>query len=184
LKNNDVNFNEYAISDLKISVSGSLRDVKTEWQNLERQAVCSYFQSYEWCESWFEVFGEKNKISALIIIGRSETGEVQFILPMQIRKRFGLRVLEWMCQPENNYGVGLFEVGNPQQDSAAWIANRFAKLLTVLPAYDVAALENMPMSLLDRPNPLNSINRFASADQSFFAKLQHKQINQQNSQAR
>jgi CelD/BcsL family acetyltransferase involved in cellulose biosynthesis len=172
LKNNDVNFNEYAISDLKISVSGSLRDVKTEWQNLERQALCSYFQSYEWCESWFEVFGEKNKISALIIIGRSETGEVQFILPMQIRRRFGLRVLEWLCQPENNYGVGLFEVDNPQQDSAAWIAHNFAKLLTVLPAYDVAALENMPMSLLDRPNPLNSINRFASADQSFFAKLQ------------
>lgn len=172
MKNSDVNFNEYAISDLKISVSGSLRDVKTEWQNLERQALCSYFQSYEWCESWIEVFGGKNNISPLILIGRSATGEVQFILPMQIRRRFGLRVLEWLCQPENNYGVGLFKVDNPLQDSAAWIANNFAKLLTVLPAYDVAALENMPMSLLDRPNPLNSINRFASADQSFFAKLQ------------
>ena len=172
MKNNDVNFNEYAIADLKISVGASLRDVKTEWQDLERQALCSYFQSYEWCESWFEIFGEKNNISLLIVVGRTATGEVEFILPMQIRKRFGLRVLEWLCQPENNYGVGLFKVDDHRQNSAEWINDNFAKLSAALPAYDAAALQNMPMNLLDKPNPLSSINRFTSADQSFFAKLQ------------
>jgi CelD/BcsL family acetyltransferase involved in cellulose biosynthesis len=172
LKRNDVNFDEYAISELKISVGASLSDVEAEWQILERSALCSYFQSYEWCKSWIEVGDGKNNISPLILIARSATGEVQFILPMQIRRRFGLKVLEWLCQPENNYGVGLFRIDNPQQDLTAWMANNFTKLLKVLPAYDVAALENMPMSLLERPNPLNSINRFASADQSFFARLQ------------
>jgi CelD/BcsL family acetyltransferase involved in cellulose biosynthesis len=171
LKPNDVTHREYLIADLKISVSGSLREVKVDWQNLERQALCSYFQSYEWCESWCEVFAEKFKITPLIIIAKSATGEVQFIIPLQIKVRFGLKVLEWLCQPENNYGFGLFNIQNSQQNSQEWLSSNWPEILAALPAYDVAALENMPMSLLGKPNALNSINRFASADQSFFAKL-------------
>lgn len=172
MKNNDVNLSEHVIADLKISVRGSLRDVKAEWQSLEGKALCSYFQSYEWCESWFEVFGAKNKITPVIVVARSPAGETQFILPMQIRMRFGLRVLEWLCQPENNYGFGIFNIHNPQQDYHAWLGNNIAKLLAALPNYDLAALENMPMHLLDKANPLTTLSRFVSADQSFFTKLQ------------
>ena len=171
LKTNNVNRSEHAIADLKISVGASLRDVKAEWQNLEAQAQCSYFQSYEWCESWCEVFADTFKITPLILVARSETGETQFILPLQMRMRFGLRVLEWLSQPENNYGFGLFNI-HLQQKSHDWLRNNLAKVLAVLPAYDVAALANMPMSLFDTSNPLTSLNRFASADQSFFTKLQ------------
>jgi CelD/BcsL family acetyltransferase involved in cellulose biosynthesis len=171
LKNNDVNRSEHFIADLKISVNGSLREVKAQWQSLERHALGSYFQSYQWCESWLEIFGDKNKVTPVIVIATSATGKIEFILPMQIRMRFGLRVLEWLCQPENNYGCGIFNIHDSKKDYHTWLNINFAAVLATLPAYDVAALENMPMSLLDKPNPLNAINRFASADQSFFTKL-------------
>ncbi len=160
------------ISDLKISVGTSLHDVKAQWQALEGQALCSFFQSFEWCESWLAVFSDKFKITPLIIVAISATGETEFILPLQIRMRFGLRVLEWLCQPENNYGFGVFNVHNPQRNYHEWLSNNITQVLAVLPPYDVAALENMPMSMLGQLNPLAALNRFTSADQSFFTKLQ------------
>jgi CelD/BcsL family acetyltransferase involved in cellulose biosynthesis len=171
LKNNSNNQSEHVIADLRISVSVSLPAVKAEWQNLERRALCSYFQSYEWCESWIEVFGHKHKTTPLIVVARSLDGETQFILPMQIRRRFGCRILEWLCQPENNYGFGIFSLQNPKENFADWFGDNFTKVLATLPTYDVAALENMPLRLLGNANPLVAINRFASADQSFFTNL-------------
>jgi CelD/BcsL family acetyltransferase involved in cellulose biosynthesis len=172
LKLDDVNRSEHLIADLKISVSGSLHDGKGNWQNLQSQALCSYFQSYEWCESWCEVFADRFKITPILIVASSADGETQFILPLQIRKRFGVKVLEWLCQPENNYGVGIFNTQNPKLNCHEWLADNLTSILALLPDYDVASLENMPMNLLEKPNPLNAINRFASADQSFFTKLQ------------
>jgi CelD/BcsL family acetyltransferase involved in cellulose biosynthesis len=171
LKHKTATASEFVIAGSRISVGVPLSAVKAEWQSLERHSLCSYFQSYEWCESWLEVFGDTHKITPLIIVARSITGETQFILPLQIRKRFGLKVLEWLCQPENNYGIGIFNITPPQQDSHDWLSKNLSKLLAVFPSYDVAALENMPLRLLEKPNPLSSLNRFASADQSFFTKL-------------
>jgi CelD/BcsL family acetyltransferase involved in cellulose biosynthesis len=172
LKNNRTNHSDHVIADLRISVSISLSAVKMEWQSLERRALSSYFQSYEWCESWLQVFGHKHRITPLILVARSPAGETQFILPMQIRRQFGFKILEWLCQPENNYGFGIFNLQNPIQNYADWLNDNFATILAILPTYDVAALENMPINLLGKSNPLAAINRFVSADQSFFTKLQ------------
>jgi len=92
-----------------------------------------------------------------------------FVLPFQKRRRFGFDILEWLTQPENNYGQGLI---SKAWDSHNWFDKNLADVLSRLPNYDLTVLINMPDRAFGAVNPLSSLNRFESADQSFFTKLQ------------
>ena len=159
------------VADIQVSCFGSLDMIETEWLALEAAAGCTYYQSFSWCKAWFETIGKNADIKPQIILGKSKTGELAFLLPFQIRNRFGLKILEWLCQPDNNYGHGIFFQGTLGPDWQIWFDENVSHILHLLPAYDVAALCNLPGTVFEKPSPLSTLHRFRSANQSFLTSL-------------
>ena len=142
--------------------------VEKDWRALEMAGHYTYYQTFAWCSSWARTVGISRKIQPLIIVAKNHDEDIAFILPFQISTRFGIKILEWLSQPENNYGTGLFS--SPPLPSS-WFENNFAQLLAVLPSFDVVNFQNMPAMIGKAPNPLHHINQFAAANSSYVTTL-------------
>ena len=160
-----------AVSGFSIAVFKSISEAEPDWLGLEPHSFLTYYQSFAWCKNWFETIGKNLKIQPIIVIGKSSDGLAQFLLPFQIRRRFGLDVLEWLTQPENNYGHGIFNHSISDREWCDWFKKNIYQILTLLPRFDVIAFGNMPNFLFGYQNPLATLNRFKSANHSFVTKL-------------
>jgi CelD/BcsL family acetyltransferase involved in cellulose biosynthesis len=160
------------IDGIAVGCFTSIESCQSDWVNLEKNALGTYYQTFDWCQAWQSEIGVRSKTQPVIIIGKSTKGEALFILPLQLRKRFGFTVLEWLTQPENNYGQGLFCKSREAKDWENWLNKSLFAVLALVPSYDVATLINMPDRIFGTVSPLSSFNRFVSADQSFMTQLQ------------
>ena len=160
------------IDGVSVGCFTSPETCQSDWIRLQKNALGTFYQTFEWCQAWQKKIGVRSNIQPVIIIGKSAEGEALFILPLQIRKRFGFAVLEWLTQPENNYGQGLFCNSFDEKDWQIWFDRNMVAVLARVPNYDLATLINMPDRVLGRVNPLSTLNTFVSADQSFLTRLQ------------
>ncbi len=160
------------IDGISVGCFTSPETCQSDWIRLQKNALGTFYQTFEWCQAWQKKIGVRSNIQPVIIIGKSAEGEALFILPLQIRKRFGFAVLEWLTQPENNYGQGLFCNSFDEKDWQIWFDKNMVAVLARVPNYDLATLINMPDRVLGRVNPLSTLNTFVSADQSFLTRLQ------------
>ena len=144
---------------------------ESDWIHLQQNAHGTHYQTFEWCSTWQEKIGSQSNVRPVIITGKSDKGETLFLLPLQIRKRFGFAVLEWLTQPENNYGMGLFSKSLEAVEWQNWLNQNLDSVLAHVPHYDLATLINMPDRVFGMVNPLSNLNRFVSADQSFMTHL-------------
>ena len=160
------------IDGISVGCFTSPETCQSDWIRLQKNALGTFYQTFEWCQAWQKKIGVRSNIQPVIIIGKSAEGEALFILPLQIRKRFGFAVLEWLTQPENNYGQGLFCNSFDEKDWQIWFDRNKVAVLARVPNYDLAILINMPDRVLGRVNPLATLNTFVSADQSFLTRLQ------------
>jgi CelD/BcsL family acetyltransferase involved in cellulose biosynthesis len=160
------------IDGIAVGCFTSIETCQSDWVNLEKNALGTYYQTFDWCQAWQSEIGVRSKTQPVIIIGKLTEGDALFVLPLQLRKRFGFTVLEWLTQPENNYGQGLFCKSREAKDWENWFNKNLVAVLALVPSYDIATLINMPDCVFDAVSPLSSLNRFVSADQSFMTRLQ------------
>lgn len=160
------------IDGISVGCFTSLETCQSDWIRLQKNALGTFYQTFEWCQAWQKKIGVQSNIQPVIIVGKSAEGKTLFLLPLQIRKRFGFAVLEWLTQPENNYGQGLFCNSFDEKDWQIWFDKNMVAVLARVPNYDLATLINMPDRVLGRVNPLATLNTFVSADQSFLTRLQ------------
>jgi CelD/BcsL family acetyltransferase involved in cellulose biosynthesis len=156
------------VGGLHIRITSHLADVEGEWRALETKGITSYYQSFGWCSAWLATHGAELEVRPVIICGYQPDGNLAFILPLQLRKKFSLNVLEWLTQPDNNYGYGIF---NPAFMNPDWYSENLTAILALLPRYDVLNLQNMPAELMNRRNPLQILNRFEAANSSYVMAL-------------
>ena len=128
------------IGGLKVKICLSLLEAKTDWNALEANCTGSIYQSYIWCETWLATAGLQAGVQPLIIVLLDQKDVPLLILPLQIRRRFGLKLLEWLAQSENNYGFGIFRPSQDGQHYHVWFENNFSLLNEILPKYDVVNL--------------------------------------------
>ncbi len=160
------------LDGIDIGCFSSIEACQSDWVDLQKNAHGTYYQTFEWCQTWQSEIGVRSNIQPVIIIGKSAQGEALFMLPLQIRIRFGFAVLEWLTQPENNYGQGLLSKNRETKDWANWFNKNLVAVLALVTNYDLATLINMPDRIFGAVNPLSMLNRFVSADQSFMTQLQ------------
>ncbi len=160
------------IDGIAVSCSKSIETCQSDWVELQSNALGTYYQTFAWCQAWQKKIGVLSNIQPVIIIGKSNEGKALFLLPLQIRRRFGFSVLEWLTQPETNYGQGLFSYSTDVTEWQIWFNKNMTAVLARVPSYDLATLINMPDQVLGRVNPLSTLNTFVSADQSFLTRLQ------------
>lgn len=149
---------------IALSVHRTIAEVADEWRRFQRQAAGTLYQNVLWCEAWTETIGAAHGVSPVIVIGR-EAGQIRFLLPLQIARRQGVRVLEWLGAPHHNYGFPLLDRSAPQ--IGPWFADGLARILAAVGGFDAVALTENPHLMAGIANPLAPHFTAAGANLSF-----------------
>ena len=126
--------------------------VREAWQALERPGSTTVYQAWAWCDAWRQTVGAARGIRPVMLLGEVD-GAPQFLLPLQIRRSLGSRLLEWQAWPHISYGYGLHAPDFLPQ-AAAWFACHEAAIVAALPAFDCWNLHDMPERLNGHDHPL------------------------------
>jgi CelD/BcsL family acetyltransferase involved in cellulose biosynthesis len=159
------------IGGMRLRVFECFEDAGDVWRLLEVAGVTTVYQSYAWCKAWHQRIGLTKGSVPCLVVGEDVFGVPCFLLPLQLRTRFGLRVIEVMASPQAAYGFGLFSEEFLSTDGCNWFTDCFADLVAALPRHDVFHLQNLPESIFGYRNPLLGDRSFASANVSHSVQL-------------
>ena len=93
-----------------------------------------------------------------------------FILPLQLRRRFGIRVLEWLGSPQSTYGHGLFAHAFLPH-ARDWLAENWRWIVTLAGPCDAVVLTDMPDAVDGIPHPFKALFNISAANRSYRMKL-------------
>ena len=158
------------LPQLDITVYRDLEAIGPLWTAFQAKAHGTLYQSAIWCRAWFETAGANQNITPLIIVATGQRQQVQFMLPLQVRRQWGVRVLEWLGSPHNNYGCGLY---HPDFLGLArrWFDDNWPELMATAGPYDAIALSDMPDRLNGIGNPMAGIFNLRGANRSYAMRL-------------
>ena len=168
---NAADMTPYANSSIHLSVCHSLAAAAGPWTTLERDAAGSLYQSFLWCRAWCETVGKAYGIEQRIVIGTGSSGVVQFILPLQIRRRQGVRVLEWLGSPHHGYGYGVFAQAF-LATAPDWFATQWPRVVELAGAVDAIAFTAMPERLFGQAHPMIPLFNSLGPNPSFVLQLE------------
>ena len=149
-----------------LEVLTSMAAALPAWSAFERQALGTLYQNSVWCRAWTETAGRGFNVTPQIIIARNSDHCIQFILPLQIRRRQGIKVLEWLGAPHHNYGFGIFD-RDFMPEAPSWFETNWDRVLAEVGAFDAIALTEMPNQLFGFDNPLRGVANMRAANLSF-----------------
>lgn len=145
--------------------------VPAAWGELEQRGIFTYFQTRAWCLSWLTQVGSKIQASAVIVVGLREDGSAALVLPLQIRKKHGFLVLEFLSAPHASYGFGLFDEAFLESEAQHWFEQHFDALLNMMPRHDTVYLRDLPETMLGYRNPLLPFARLRGANRAYMMAL-------------
>ena len=158
----------HSIGGLTIHQFHDFPSVETDWRGLETHGLATIYQSFDWCKTWMNVWGNSLLVRPYILVAKNENNEIVFILPWQLRRRLGVTCLEWLGQPSFNYGAGLF---SKKIVGAEWFDLYASELLNFHKSPAVINLRNMPERLFELTNPLSILHKSRGANSSFALNL-------------
>lgn len=129
-----------------ITSGEELRGFEAAWRDLEKrdQSRFTYFQTYDWCARWFEIFGDNDPFPdnpQLRVFVATKRGKTMLIWPMMLEPRgMGLNTLISLSEPHGQLSNVL---ADPEIDADAAI-NACWEHMCRLPGIDVIELPNVP----------------------------------------
>lgn len=154
------------IGGLAVDLHTSIEAVLPLWQDFEKDAAGTFYQSSLWCRAWVETVGASAGVAVRILAAHDSQGRVQFLLPLQIRRRQGAAVLEFLSAPQNGYGFGLY-APSFLADSGAWFEQHGRAVLGLAGDFDAILLNDMPDRLMGAAHPLSPLFNIRGANPSF-----------------
>ncbi|MGH6908146.1 MAG: GNAT family N-acetyltransferase, partial [Aestuariivirga sp.] len=151
---------------LTLAVHTALAPVEALWTAFEAHAHTTLYQTFLWCRAWSETVGKAQGIEIRIVTAANKSGETAFILPLQIGRRSGIRVLEWLGSPHATYGHGLFAPAFLGL-SRNWFARNWAEIVRLAGPVDAIHLTGMPEALGGVPHPLQPLFNLRGPNRSY-----------------
>ncbi|MEM6617125.1 MAG: GNAT family N-acetyltransferase [Pseudomonadota bacterium] len=151
-----------------VQVTSDLSQVETAWREFETRAICTPYQSFDFVRLWIETIGVADRVSPVIAVIRSRSGQITAILPFGRYKRGPVTVAGWLGDQNMNYFMGLFD------PDAALTGQDLKKCLVEIAkaaSVDGFFLKNQPRSWLGFENPALSLETQASPSNAFGAIL-------------
>ncbi|MCG6204323.1 GNAT family N-acetyltransferase [Rhodopseudomonas sp. HC1] len=120
---------------------------------LEPEGVLTPFQSPRWLDAWLNVLGPAADLEPLLITVRdNRRGEIAMLLPLVLRRFYGVSLIEFADLSVSDYAFPLLGPAAPSTPEAA--AEAFEAVAAVLPPADVLRVRNLPLAVGRRLNPL------------------------------
>ncbi|MEC9368426.1 MAG: GNAT family N-acetyltransferase [Pseudomonadota bacterium] len=155
-----------------IRVSESFDELRDSWLALQRHAVCSYSQSYYWAEGWHRIVAAPEGARAVLIHGRDAQGECRFILPFELGKSSGQRVIRFIGQDHANYNTGLFQPAFASALNRRDIDEILCAAVDMIGGADAALFCHQPRDIGGYLNPFAHMPHTDSANSGYALKLQ------------
>ena len=143
-----------------ISVIDHCDRLPDDWPSMSdpKGAVCYPFQCRDLLAIWADTVGPARGAMLSCVVVREATGQRRpvLMLPLCIERRRGVRELRFMDGDVSDYNAPVLFAWTPQWDTAVFAAI-WAEIVAALPAFDMAVLEKMPLTVLGRDNPLMTL---------------------------
>ncbi len=159
------------LDDIAVLVCFEISEIESDWIELQNSGFALPFQNYEWCKAWVDQCAISYAIRPLIVVGRDSAGQIVFVLPMQMRGKWGCQILEWLGQDVHMPCGGVFSVPFLNEHGEIWFEKNFLKLVELLGSVDVLNLRNMPVKFFGKSNPLKILHKTETANASFVLNL-------------
>ncbi len=110
-----------ALAGFRITLHDTAEPLANEWQDFEKTAVATLFQSYGWISSWSRHAAAAHGEQPLIVTGRDEQGRLAFILPLAVIRRLKTKLIAWLGQSHAGYGMGVYRADILDRLDAAFL---------------------------------------------------------------
>jgi CelD/BcsL family acetyltransferase involved in cellulose biosynthesis len=152
-----------ARTGLMLSVHSELAAIEREWRGFERTAALTPFQSFDWLAKWQRHIGDRRGTRPAIVFGRNADGNVLFILPLALERRYLVRQLCWLGGDLCDYHAPILAQGcraHLGTDGFAPLWHDILALLRTSPRFrlDVIDLQQMPETVGGEVNPFVDLN--------------------------
>lgn len=120
--------------------------IKDFWLQLEKNAVQTPFHTFDWIKNWYSIVGQPLYNIKPQIIHISYKEETLAILPLGIRKKFGVKILEWLGGENTDY-MGPIVHSNYYQnfkDASCW-----EKIQLALSKFDIIVFDKIEQQSVD-----------------------------------
>ena len=155
---------------MKLEVYKDMAAARPLWLALERNACGALFQTFGWCNAWYATAGRSAGIRPFIVIGCSDDGTPQLLLPMMIAKTGVCRVLKWLAAPQISYGWGLYDRKFLASGDAD-ISSLWHGIIALAGPLDAVYLADNPSQLFGTTHPLAGLFTLNAANDAYTLKL-------------
>jgi CelD/BcsL family acetyltransferase involved in cellulose biosynthesis len=81
-----------------LTATAEVEKISAEWQALHERANGGIFGNYDVFEIWWKNIRQEENIGLHVAIARNASGELRALLPLVVRRRGFVRILEWAGQ--------------------------------------------------------------------------------------
>jgi len=136
--------------------------VETVWRGLEAQFATPY-QRFDFLGCWQRQVGERAGLSPFIVIARDAERRPLLLMPLALRRRYGIRTAGFMGGKHATFNMALWDRDFATSATAADLDTLLAGIRE-RSAADVLALTQQPRQWMDLPNPMALLPRQPSVN--------------------
>jgi CelD/BcsL family acetyltransferase involved in cellulose biosynthesis len=141
--------------NFEIKIFSEINDeLKKSWQEFEGLSYGYCFQSFDWFETWFEIFRAKNKEYLLQVVVVKISSKIICILPFEIKKKNSLNYLNWVGDQHSDYCSPL--ISKDFIFNSKNFTDLFNKILKKINKIDIIFLTKQPHQIDQINNPFVS----------------------------
>lgn len=157
---------------LALGTHDTLDGLERLWEEIAAEgAEASVFQSHRWLSIWSATAARHAGERPLIVTGRSADRRLQMVLPLGIKRRFGLNVAGFLGQSHANYGLGFLAPDLAATMTDADIVALFRAIARLTPI-DAVHLDHQPAAWNGVRNPFVTSDAMVSANDSHVLPLE------------
>ena len=137
----------------QVNVFSRFEAARPAWQRIERDGECYPFQTYAWCNNWFELVGAARGLTPCIAFVETQRGDPLMLLPLAIEQRRLHTALVWIGGVLADYHGPLLGPTWTASKAAEKFTDLWKQICDALPSHDIIAFEKQPASIGGHPNP-------------------------------
>lgn len=153
-RENFIQHSNTGAADLTLELYDAFEPLEGDWRALEVAGLCSFYQSFDWCSTWYHALGRPKGAQAVLLCAKNSVGKCVFILPLARLTINAARIVTWIGVPELTYGSGIYDRDWLASDGAR-LQNLWRKIVKKIQPADALWLCDQPEDLDGNNNPLS-----------------------------
>lgn len=144
------------VENIEVMVYHELKHVEDIWHSMEKNGICTVFQSYSWMQAWMQTQGDSSELLVVLVLNSDK--QPLMLLPMCIQRDWQGSTLVSAGGPLADYNAPLLGESFHQQVGKGEFTKIWKKIKNALPSIDRIAIERMPDTIENSYNPLLDLN--------------------------